>query len=130
MECRSLGGVENMKPNTGGQPVAADPHLAVAAADAFRELAKPFLRWIGRDMTTAHERAVRAPGMLVASATNLSLAVELYLKALSIAVGLTPMKSHDLVALYGGLPRWLQIRVAQEYALCEPLSPGVANALE
>ncbi|MGH9908483.1 MAG: hypothetical protein ACRD8U_23220 [Pyrinomonadaceae bacterium] len=92
-----------------------DAGVAIVAADAFREQSQPFLQRVGPDISTAHERAVRDIGGLIASATSLALAVELYLKALRILVGLQVTAHHDLWALFKGLPKEIKDSVEQYY---------------
>jgi hypothetical protein len=97
------------------QTLAPDPGLAIVSADAFREQSQPFLQRVGRDIGTAHERAVNDLGGMVASATTFALAVELYLKALHILVGLNVPRHHNLLALFTGLPKDLKDSVEQNY---------------
>lgn len=92
-----------------------DAGFAIVAADAFLEQSQPFLQRIGRDIETAHERAVRDIGGMIASATSLALAVELYLKALRLLVGLRAPRYHDLWALFTALPQDLKDSVEQYY---------------
>ena len=95
-------------------------HLAVKSADAFLNLSQPFLKKIGTDMTSAHERAVHDLGGMIASATSMSFAVELYIKALRLRVGLQAGNSHDLWGLFKGLPFGVQSAVAGRYDALRP----------
>lgn len=105
--------------------------LAIQSADAFLKLSKSFLDSVGTDMQSSHQRAVRDLGGMIASATNLSLAVELYLKSLRLLQSLDPTTDHDLWALFQGLPEWLKDSVAREYQKNNKGVPtGVAVSFE
>ena len=112
------------------ESIPRDPALAIASADSFRRLAQPFLDFIGRDFHVCNERAVRDLGGMVASATNLSLAVELYAKALHILSGRDVPKTHDLYALFAALPQPLRDAVVCEYEALGKPQAGVACTLE
>ncbi|GJM05747.1 MAG: hypothetical protein DHS20C09_17430 [marine bacterium B5-7] len=86
------------------QPKKYDINFAIVSADAFMVHSKYFLNRIGRDMNSAHENASKDLGGLVASATNLALAVEIYLKALWMLLGSPPPEDHNLWSLYKRLP--------------------------
>jgi hypothetical protein len=60
--------------------------VAIQAADSFRALSKPFLDHVaGCDINTANARAAQDFGGMIASATSLALAVELYLRPCGFA---------------------------------------------
>jgi hypothetical protein len=76
--------------------------MVLEEAHAFAECARPFLVTVEDDNVNRIGR-----GELIASAANLALALELYLKALWMLEGRTPPKGprgHDLAMLYEGLP--------------------------
>ncbi|MDE3088578.1 MAG: HEPN domain-containing protein, partial [Chloroflexota bacterium] len=107
-----------------------DATLAIQSADAFRELSKPFLDRVGNDIRVSHELAVRNLGGMIASATNLSLAVELYLKAIRILLNRDPTTDHDLSALFNGLPQSLKHSVVCEYEKLKALPAGSVASFE
>jgi hypothetical protein len=94
-----------------------DTRTALRAADAFRNLSEGFLREIGPVKDTAAIRAANNIGGLIASATNLALALELYLKALRIAMFLPVPATHELWSLYKKLPRGIKERIQTRYDL-------------
>jgi hypothetical protein len=84
--------------------VIHDPSTAILAADAFWNHSQDFLKKIGLDMETAHHNAVKDIGGLIASATTLTLSIELYLKALRMLTNTNVPKTHELWSLYKNLP--------------------------
>ena len=66
--------------------------------------AQPFIAKLNADIALANERAVQDIGGLVASVTNLTLAIELYLKGLLLWNSVPAPKTHDLPTLYKLLP--------------------------
>src|SRR5712691_3540260 len=103
----SAGFRRQMKRHRRTQPTstrAGDPALAVATADAFRKLSGPFIeRVAGRGWEARDIAAQDIPGM-IASATALAFAVELYLKALCIITRRQPLPGgHNLWVLYRAL---------------------------
>ena len=85
-------------------PKQYDFRTAVVSADALRAHAHIFIAFVGSDMETAHHRAAQHIGGLVASATELSLAVELYFKAIWMRLGLRVPETHHLWSLFKDLP--------------------------
>lgn len=81
-----------------GMNAKRDFQTALAAGDAFHSLAFQHINEIRLSGD------VKNIGILSASATNLALAVELYLKALHVACGRAPQSLHDLSALFKQLP--------------------------
>jgi len=75
-----------------------DPKLALDSADSFRSLAGRFVSSIRMHVNYAWQDALADLGGLVASATNLTLAVEIYLKTLYILLGLQVPHTHNLAA--------------------------------
>jgi len=86
-------------------------------ADAFREQAHIFIQHIGpeTDLDKATTHAAGRLGQLMASATTLALAIEIYLKALRILVGMNPSSDHNLWALYKKLPQQLKDLIEASY---------------
>lgn len=90
--------------------------LALTAADSFRNLAHVFLSQIAhKDRRDAAGTAAKDIGGLISSATTLSLAVELYLKALRMLVGLSVTDTHHLWTLYSPLPDPLKKIIEANY---------------
>lgn len=103
--------------------------LALHSADAFRALSRPFLDFVGTDMNICHERAVQNMGAMIASATSLALSVELYLKALRLLHGIKASHTHDLLALFDGLPETLRASIDRVYTQIPSNPVGVASSL-
>jgi len=83
-----------------------DSQAALVCAEAFQRLAEEFLPRIGAIKTGVLSlSASNEVGDLVACATNLAFAQELYLKALLTHFGLPVPENHDLRALYDGIPQ-------------------------
>lgn len=79
------------------------PWAAIDAADGFYRLSSQFTDALPEDLAAA-ANAAQDLGALTASATNLILAVELYLKAVLIGAELPVPWTHDLVELFKSLP--------------------------
>lgn len=73
---------------------------AIVAADAFVAHSEVFINSLPADINLAQQVAVRNIGGLIASATNLALGVELYLKVLRMQGGLSVPHTHNLLSLY------------------------------
>jgi hypothetical protein len=58
-------------------------------------------------------------GPMIASATNLAFAIELYMKALRILNKLGPMRTHDLATLYANLPTELRRAIKATYDVAQ-----------
>jgi hypothetical protein len=106
-----------------------DANTALVAADSFRAHANIFLAKIGRDMATMQDIAVRDIGGCVASATEMALAVELYLKALRTILGMKIPRSHDLWKLYRDFPAGATEAIEQHYHSRLVTTPWVGSAL-
>ena len=80
-------------------------------------------------MDEAYARA-QDLGALIASATNLALSVELYLKALLITLGLPVPRTHDLVDLYTRIPGDLKSSLEARYKARPAPAKVYASALQ
>lgn len=110
---------------------AYDVGTALVAADAFRQHAHIFLNAIGTDMEAAHHRAIQRLGELIASATELTLAVELYLKILWMRLGLNVPETHDLWSLFKNLPNeQLRTSIIKAYDNSNPVTGSEVASLE
>ena len=98
-----------------GKDKLYDRNLAVGAADSFRAHSEIFIRSVGDDLNEAQQRIRRDMGGLVASATMLALALELYLKALHISIHSHVPEGHHLWTLYKGLPNDLKQSLEAQY---------------
>lgn len=95
----------------------ADAVTVLQAANAFREYARPFCEKAAESFSPDEVRGVEDKdfGNVIASATNLAFAIELYMKALRILKELGPMRTHDLATLYAGLPKDLRRAIKVTY---------------
>src|SRR6266487_1480225 len=96
-----------------------DALIVLQSADAFRRAARSFCEQVARLPTDeAMAEARKDIGAMIAAATNLAFAIELYMKALRIIYGLGPKWTHHLGKLYADLPSRLRhsIEVAYEAA--------------
>lgn len=109
-------------------PSQADLGVAVLSADAFRAQADIFIRYAAADFASASQRAAANIGGMIASATNLVLAIELYMKALLWHRGLPAPKTHELPTLFSSLPAETQRSVETAYdRLRSNEPPGTAD---
>ena len=81
-----------------------DYRFAFQCAESFFGLANPYLEKIGADLNGGVMAASKDPGGLISSATNLALALELYLKSLRAGLELSVPETHNLWSLYKTLP--------------------------
>ena len=91
------------------------PDIALKAADAFRSHSQIFIGSLGNSLDRAAQHAAQNLGDFIASATMLSLALELYLKALRATINITIPETHDLWALYKKLPQELKKSIECSY---------------
>lgn len=82
-----------------------DSQAALACGEAFQRLAKEFIPKIGAIKEESSEVMSNQLADLVACATNLGFAIELYLKALLIHLDLPVPQEHDLRILYDKIPQ-------------------------
>jgi hypothetical protein len=86
------------------KPDASAPSLAILAADVLYKNAQQFISRGPSDMEGFVNYAVRNPGELIASATNLALAIELYIKGNMLRLNVPAPKTHNLAKLFSALP--------------------------
>src|SRR5262249_29254465 len=92
------------------------PGLVFGAAKAHHDLALRYIVALPTDPACATKAAQSWDvGELVASATNIILALELYLKTLLIAADRSVPTEHDLVILFGWLPKDNRNELARYY---------------
>jgi hypothetical protein len=114
----------------GKRPKLYDPRFAHWTAEAFHEHSQTFLKRAGNKMDQANARAAQDPGGMIASATSLSLAIELYLKCIRIILGKPIPETHHLWVLYKGLPKTLRDQIEARYASFPDPPEGNAVILE
>lgn len=91
--------------------------MALRCADSFRETAESFILGKFRNLPKGNLDASTL-GDIAACATNLALALEIYLKCLRIQVGLAPRAGgdgHDLWRLYKELPSHIRKDIEARY---------------
>lgn len=84
-------------------PTHLDFRFAASIGNAYFELARPLLASLTRDLDPKAPPVVDA-SLVFSSATNIALALELYLKAIQIGLRMHPPETHDLWDLYKRLP--------------------------
>jgi len=97
------------------QPGTADVGAALLSGDAFFRHAQEFIAHTTGDPTTSQNRAAANLGEFIASATNLALSIEIYLKALLLASGQPTPKTHELSDLFAKLPQTSRKAVESAY---------------
>ncbi len=128
-----MGKARRNKPQPKQQRLWAGEFLLVfLSADAFRACSRPLRQKVtGLSIDAAIAEAIKDLGGLVASATNLALSVELYLKGLRMATGLAPNRIHALDELYADLPKDLRQSIEATYeATPKPAPVGKDIALD
>ncbi len=94
-----------------------DAAMVLRSADAFRAFSRPFCERVASlGRKEAIEEGRRSMGEMIASASNLAFAVELYMKALRIVHGQGPRWTHNLAKLYSEFPKELQESIEAAYA--------------
>lgn len=96
------------------------PGFAVAGADEFALLAQEYLQQLPRPTLERAQAALLNPGGLLVSATNLSLAIELLLKALLVHDGINAPHTHKLHDLYVLLPQGRANSIATRFETITP----------
>jgi hypothetical protein len=84
----------------------------------------------GKRVNVASEIAIRDLGGLIASATTLSLAVELYLKAHRIIAGISVPETHHLWTLYRSLPKPLKETIELNYNRLNPTGGSESSVID
>ena len=95
-----------------------DIRVGIVCAQAFQRLAEPFIARIAEGMPEGTVRASGELGDLVACATNLAFALELYIKTLLVQVdSAVPEgpRGHDQALLYNAIPQDVRIRIEARY---------------
>jgi hypothetical protein len=101
------------------EPTDASSGIAALAGDAFLSLAQIFLQSLSTDSNGAAMDASKDIGGLLASATNLSLAIEIYLKAVLFHYEISVPHTHDLPELYKLIPTAVQEQISSAYAVLQ-----------
>jgi hypothetical protein len=114
------------------QPYRSRP-LATACAKSFVNLARPFLDEVAAgDLNAGVQKVAANTSNLVSAATNLLLAIELYLKSLLIGSNLNPPRRHDLGELFKYLPsdrrNAIEARYSRARASREPTQIKIIHA--
>jgi len=93
---------------------------AFICGEAFQRLAAGFIPKIGVIKETSAQAMSNELGDLIACATNLGFAIELFLKALLTQLDLPVPKSHNLRALYDTIPQSVQTLIQDVYDMKWP----------
>lgn len=88
---------------------------ALVCGEAFQRLAEEFISRIGSIKENSSKDMSNELGDLVACATNIGFAIELYLKALLILMDLKVPQRHDLRALYDRIPQPVRAIIENVY---------------
>jgi hypothetical protein len=112
-------------------PAEPDLSVALASADAFYDTwRRGFRGMLGRLPGAETQQMPEGLGGLVASATNLFFAIELYIKVLTIRTGKQPSHTHNLSELYSELPGQVRAEVERAYDTSLQAAPrGVPTAV-
>jgi len=101
-----------------------NPNIALLVADTFMNHAISFFDKTGTVMGKIQFNSPQDIGLLVASATQLSLALELYLKALRMILKMPIPTTHDLWRLYNNLPITIKSTFEDKYNLVNSTKGG------
>jgi HEPN domain-containing protein len=93
---------------------------AIVCGEAFQRLAQEFIPKIGAIKERSSYAMSSELGDLVACATNLGFAIELYLKALLTQLDLPVPQVHDLRALYDKIPQPVRALIESVYDTALP----------
>jgi hypothetical protein len=89
--------------------IPQDPKMSYTMALAFEEFADSYLTTIPPDKNEGARFVGSTIGQFIAAVTNLTFAIELYLKTLRIMSSTIPQKgTHSLLELFDGLPAPIQ----------------------
>lgn len=108
----------------------SDPKLAIVSADSFFTNAVTFIDEIAYSKTNAHEKAIQRIGDLIASATSLTLALELYLKAMLIAFRIEVPRTHNLDDIFKKVPVDVRQLIQSKYDRYLATSPWPVAELQ
>ncbi|MGZ5115691.1 MAG: hypothetical protein ACXWCY_10010 [Burkholderiales bacterium] len=97
--------------------------MAALSADAFYNAAQQFISKGPKHRAEFAEYAIKNMGEVIASATNLALAIELYTKGLLLHHKIPAPQIHKLSELFAALPKGVREKVAVEYERL--LAPGI-----
>ena len=97
-----------------------DSQAALVCGEAFQRLAEEFIPRIGAIKEKSSQEMSNKLGDLVACATNLGFAIELYLKALLTQLDLPVPQVHDLRALYDRIPQPVRSIIESVYDTALP----------
>lgn len=92
-----------------------DSQAALVCGEAFQRLAQEFIPRIGIIKKKSSQDMSSELGDLVACATNLGFAIELYLKALLTQLDLPVPQVHDLRTLYDAIPQPVRALIESVY---------------
>jgi hypothetical protein len=103
-----------------GQPPLVchyDAHKSLLYAEAFQRAAERSLPRISEDedLREGILSPSRSLGDLVVAATNLSFALELYIKTISVGAQMAVPRTHDLGKLYAALPNCFRVVTEDSY---------------
>ena len=101
--------------NRSGPTKKRDAQIALVSGEAFQRLAAELIPIIGAIKEGTTQEMSNEVGDLVACATNLGLAIELYLKALLTQLDLPVPQIHDLRALYDRIPQPVRALIEDVY---------------
>ena len=94
-----------------------DRNAAFQTANACFGLAGSVFSRIPSDLNEAAKFTYDNLGEIFAAATNLALAIELYLKSLAIATGSPVLRTHNLLKLFDALPQVLRESIELKFRL-------------
>jgi HEPN domain-containing protein len=97
------------------EPAVADVGIALLTGDSFFQHSQRFVAYLAAYPGRADEAAVRDIGGMVTSATNVALAIEIYLKALILSSGRAAPQTHELPTLWSLVPQSIQDSVDRAY---------------
>lgn len=97
-----------------------DMWAAILAGDAFVAHSEAFIHMLPSDLEEMGHVAAQNLGRMIASATDLALGIELYLKALRLAIDLPIRRIHSLSALYLDIPKTTKEAIEDLYEKSKP----------
>jgi len=97
-----------------------DSQAALVCGEAFQRLSEEFIPKIGAIKVESSQAISNELGDLVACATNLGFAIELYLKALLTQLDLPVPQVHNLRALYDTIPQQVRVIIESVYDTALP----------